>query len=112
MALIRKNFASGGTGMVQGGSGGDPNIYDILCDIALDLDDVVGGAPVAAIAANITQGALPAFTDPPSAAEMAAARALINEIRGVVIELRAAMVEARAARAAQSGVTLRTVIET
>lgn len=112
MALIKKNFGSGGSGMVPGGSGGDPNIHDILVDIAKDLDDIVGGAPVATISATITQPALPAFTDPPTAGEMAAARALINELRGVLVELRAAAVEARAARASQSGVTVRTTYET
>jgi hypothetical protein len=110
MAEIPRNYGSGGAGLVPGGSGGNPELAVVLRDIAADLDDIQGAAPAAAaIVSNIASAALPAFTSPPTAPEMAALRTLVNEIRAVVIELRAVVVEARAAQTTRSGVTLRTV---
>jgi hypothetical protein len=85
MAAIAKNFASGGSGMVPGGSGGIPHITQILRDIATDLATLKGGVP----AASIATPALTAFSDPPTAGEMSALRALVNEIRAVIVEARA-----------------------
>jgi proteasome assembly chaperone (PAC2) family protein len=97
MAAIATSFGTGGSGLQPGGSGGVPSLATALRDIALDLAAIKGAAPVA----TITGVALPAFTDPPSAVEMAAVRALVNE-------LRASAIEVRAARVTGAGVTLLT----
>lgn len=88
MAEIGTRFGSGGAGLVPGKSGGTPTLAQALRDIATDLaaiNGAVGGGT--AITAEITAAALPAFTDPPTAAEMAALRTLVNQLRTAVIEL-------------------------
>jgi hypothetical protein len=107
MAAIRSNFGTGGSSLTPAGSS-QPSLAVVLRDIAADLADLAGDAPVAALSANITAGALPAFTDPPTAGEMAALRTLVNEMRAVLVEIRALSVEERAARAGVAGTTLRT----
>lgn len=99
MSAIASNFGSGGANLQPGGSAGSPTLATALRDIALDLADLKGAAT--APVATITGAALAAFTDPPSAAEMALLRTLVNE-------LRAAAIEERAVRVAAAAVSLRT----
>lgn len=77
MAAISKTFGEGGANLTPGDSSGKPSITDVLRDIADDLVGVRG--------ATVTAPALAAFTDPPSAAEMAALRALVNELRAAQV---------------------------
>lgn len=86
MAEIPEDFGTGGSGLVPNGSK-KPSLAQHLRDIADDLEALNGGISGTAITAEITAGALPAFTDPPSAAEMANARTLINQLRTAVIEI-------------------------
>jgi hypothetical protein len=72
MAAISTHFGEGGANLTPG-AGGVPSLADALRDVADDLAALKGSAPVAA--------ALAAFTDPPSAAEMALLRTLVNELR-------------------------------
>lgn len=51
-------------------------------------------APTAVVAAD-PSGALGAFTDPPTAGEMAALRTLVNELRTLVVDLKARQAENR-----------------
>lgn len=83
MAKIPKTLGQGGAHMVAGDGGGKPDIRQILVDIAADLVTLNGGGGSGAVA--ITAPALPAFTDPPTAGEMAALRTLVNEIRAFLI---------------------------
>jgi hypothetical protein len=76
MAGIGKDFASGGSGLTPGSSG-EPSLATVLRDIATDLQSLKPGATIA----PITAPALAAFTDPPTAAEMALLRTLVNEMR-------------------------------
>jgi len=73
MAAISTRFGSGGSNLTPNGSSGAPSLAGALRDVA---DDIAGMKGIAVVG-----GALPAFTDPPSAAEMAALRALVNELR-------------------------------
>lgn len=72
MAAISRTFGEGGSNLIPGASG-SPSLTDALRDIADDLSGVRG--------ATVTAPALAAFTDPPSAAEMALLRTLVNELR-------------------------------
>lgn len=85
MGAIKTTFGTGGSGLTPTHSLGQSDLAGILRDIAADLAAIKSSAPVATIA----QAALPAFTDPPGAAEMAALRALVNELRALLVELRA-----------------------
>jgi hypothetical protein len=76
MAAISTHFGEGGANLVPGASG-DPSLATALRDIATDLAGIKSAAPVGT--------ALAAFTDPPSAAEMAALRALVNELRAALV---------------------------
>ena len=78
MALIPRTFGEGGAHLTPGDSSGVPSLATILRDIAVDIVMLAGGTTVAPISAP----ALPAFSDPPTAAEMAALRTLVNELRG------------------------------
>jgi hypothetical protein len=100
MTAIAKNFGSGGGNLACGGSAGNPSLAATLRDIAADLADLAGAAPVGGSA--VSAPALNAFTDPPSAAEMALLRTLVNQLRTAVIE-------ARQTQTDRSGVDLRTV---
>jgi len=97
MAAITERFGSGGANLSPGKSGGDPTLATALRDVA---DDLAALQPTA-VAAPVTEAALPAFTDGPTAGEMAALRALVNELRATVIELTAKVT-------ASSGATLLT----
>jgi hypothetical protein len=77
MAEISKRFGEGGANLVPQESGGVPSLATVLRDIADDLAGVQGSTVVAA--------ALGAFTDPPSAAEMALLRTLVNELRSAQV---------------------------
>lgn len=77
MAAIGLDFGAGGQNLTPGSSG-EPSLATVLRDIATDLGNLKG-------AGVITSPALPAFTDPPTAGEMAALRTLVNEIRGVLL---------------------------
>lgn len=76
MSAIGTDFGSGGSNLTPG-AGGDPSLATTLRDIADDLAGVKG--------ATIAAPALAAFTDPPSAAEMALLRTLVNEMRAALI---------------------------
>lgn len=96
MAAIKTTFGEGGSGLSPGGNG-TPGIATVLRDIATDLATLKGGA----VPAFTPSGALPAFTDPPTAGEMAALRTLVNELRTEVIAIHAREV-------ARAGVTIST----
>jgi len=68
--IIKSNFGEGGAQLTPGAAG-TPSLATVLRGIA---DDLTNRSAVAA-------PALLAFTDPPSAAEMALLRTLVNEIR-------------------------------
>jgi hypothetical protein len=76
MAAITTEFGSGGSNLTPG-AGGEPSLATALRDVATDLGTLKG--------ATISAPALAAFTDPPSAAEMALLRTLVNEIRAALI---------------------------
>lgn len=74
MAEVTENFGAGGQGLAPNqGDGQTPSLAEVLRDIILDLTDVQPD--------TIAAPALNAFTDPPSAAEMALLRTLVNELR-------------------------------
>lgn len=77
MAAISRSFGEGGANITPGDSSGKPSLTDALRDIADDLGGIKG--------ATVTAPALAAFTDPPSAAEMALLRTLVNELRAAQI---------------------------
>lgn len=79
MAVIPRNFGEGGAYLVPGDGGGRPSLATILRDIVTDLHTL--NETSSGITTPITAPALPAFTDPPTAAEMAALRTLVNQIR-------------------------------
>ena len=72
--VIPSTFGEGGAHLTPAGSSGDPNLKTILQQLATKANAVTGTA-------TITAPALPAFTDPPTAGEMAALRTLVNQIR-------------------------------
>jgi hypothetical protein len=84
VAKIPKTFGQGGAHLTPGASG-DPDLGAILRDMAVDLQTLDGGGGSGASA--ITAPALAAFTDPPTAAEMAALRTLVNQIRAFLVTL-------------------------
>jgi hypothetical protein len=87
MAAITIRFGSGGANLAPGGNQGQPTLADALRDIADDLAGVQVGVPTAA-----TVGAdIAAFTDPPSAAEMALLRTFVNALKADQAALRAAL---------------------
>jgi hypothetical protein len=71
MSVIKTDFGEGGANVT--GSQGETKLATALRDIADDLAGVQSDA--------IAAPALAAFTDPPSAAEMALLVTLVNEIR-------------------------------
>lgn len=77
MTIITTRFGEGGAPMVPEGCDSQPSLQQTLRDIA---DDLAGVKP-----ATIVAPALLAFTDPPSAAEMALLRTLVNEMRAAMI---------------------------
>lgn len=78
MATIPATLGQGGAHLDQGASG-EPHLHKILTDVATDLGTLNGSTGLASV--TITAAALAAFTDPPSAAEMALLRTLVNQIR-------------------------------
>ena len=109
MAAIDRRFGAGGKNLQPGGSNGKPTLADALRDVADDLAGIQGTAPLAstttgaALAAPVavTIGAdlsapsaatvgvdIAAFTDPPSAAEMALLRTFVNALKADVATLR------------------------
>ena len=93
MAAISKKFGSGGANLVPGGAAGSPTLATALRDVADDLEairtGVLEGLDITeADPTEVTEGALGAYTDPPSAGEMASTRALVNELRTTAIENR------------------------
>lgn len=76
MTAIPKNMGEGGANVAPEGTG-TPTLAQTLRDVADDLASVKG--------ATIAAPALLAFTDPPSAAEMALLRTLVNEMRAAMI---------------------------
>lgn len=77
MAAIPKTFGEGGAHLTPGDSSGKPSLKEILVDIADDLGTLKGGGGAAAI----TAPALNAFSDPPTAQQMADLRTLVNQLR-------------------------------
>lgn len=98
MAEVTTNFGAGGQGLVpnQGSSNSGPDLATVLRDIILDLTDIQQPS----LAAAAPGAALPAFTDPPSAAEMAVLRTRVNELVTLTTEMRTDMI-------AMGAVTLR-----
>jgi hypothetical protein len=82
MAVIPKDFGEGGSYLTPGASG-EPSLPAIIRDIATDLHTL--NSTGSGIVSPVTAGALAAFTDPPTAAEMAALRTLVNQIRAHLI---------------------------
>lgn len=82
MAKLPKTFGQGGAHLIPGASG-DPDLSLILRDIITDLGTLRGGS--SGVGAAITAPALPVFTDPPTAGEMAALRTLVNQIRAALV---------------------------
>lgn len=78
MSAIREDFGTGGSGLTPGASG-DPSLATALRDVADDLAAVHGSGNV------VSAAALAAFTDPPSAAEMALLRTLVNQLRAAAV---------------------------
>lgn len=76
MAAIKEDFGTGGANLTPG-AGGEPSLAQTLRDVADDLASAKG--------ATIAAPALAAFTDPPSAAEMALLRTLVNEMRAAMV---------------------------
>lgn len=103
MGAIKVKHFEGGRRLQSGGSAGSPDLASLLRDVADDLatlktavdavvppGDITAATPsslTSPLATDVTDGALGAFTDPPSAAEMAALRSLVNQLRTTVIEL-------------------------
>lgn len=97
MAIIKANFGEGGAGLVPRGSR-QPSLATALRDVADDLAairtgtlegmDITSADPTA-----VSAGALGAYTDPPSAGEMASTRTLVNELRTTVMESRTLLLE-------------------
>lgn len=69
---IKSDYGDGGAQLTPGASG-TPSLATVLRGVADDLAGVKG--------ATIAAPATLAFTDPPSAAEMALLRTLVNEMR-------------------------------
>jgi hypothetical protein len=95
MATIYKDYGSGGAGLIgkagiSGGSGSarHASIADVLRDVADDLTACRGGVSGLTIASAAAGAALGAFTDPPSAGEMATLRTRVNEIITLVNDIR------------------------
>ena len=83
MAVIPKNLTEGGVGLTPGT--GTADLRTILQDIATDLAAGRGAALSAA-----TVGAdIGAFTDPPTALQMAALRTFVNALKADNADLRA-----------------------
>lgn len=79
MATIPKTFGQGGAHLTPGGSSGEPDLTEILRDIATDLHTLNGSSPGGG--STIVAPALAAFSDPPTAPQMEALRTLVNQIR-------------------------------
>ncbi len=98
---IKTSFGEGGAQLTPGAAG-DPSLATVLRGIADDLTSrsnvaaAISANITATITTNIASDALGAFTDPPTALEMAALRTLVNENRALSLELRALDVEVRA----------------
>lgn len=95
MAAIKIDFGTGGANLAPGGAAGSPTLAEALRDIA---DDLAAIKP--ATAPTVTVGAdIAAFTDPPSAAEMALLRTFVNALKADAVEIRSKI---------PSGATLKT----
>jgi len=97
MTAIPTTFGAGGANLTPTGSG-TPTLAQTLRDVATDLagirTGVVTGMDItSADPTAVSDGAIGAFTDPPSAAEMAALRSLVNQERTTVIEARTLILE-------------------
>jgi len=104
MATIKADYAEGKHSDASSGNDSDPPLATVLRDVADDLAAVAGAAAGDALTATVG-AALPAFTDPPSAAEMGVLRTRVNEIRTAVLELQANYT----AQVAAAGADLKTV---
>lgn len=99
MVAIRTDHFKGGANLTTaGGSGGADSLSQAFRDVADDLEGirtgVLEGLDIAAADPTaVTDGALGAFTDPPSAAEMAATRSLVNQLRVTAQENRTLLLE-------------------
>jgi hypothetical protein len=89
MAAIDTRFGAGGKNLQPGGSNGKPTLALALRDIADDLAGIrpaalatgtVGAVLVAPVAVTVGTD-IAAFTDPPSAAEMALLRTFVNALK-------------------------------
>jgi hypothetical protein len=87
MAAIKTDFGTGGSNLTPGGSSGSPSLAEALRDVADDLAALKPAAPTA-----VTVGAdIAAFTDPPSAAEMALLRTFVNALKADAAAVRAVL---------------------
>ncbi len=98
---MQVNSDFGFAGAEEDDSNGKPNLKDVVWGIIDDLAAVrtavnEGLDVTAADPAAVSAGALAAFTDPPSAPEMANTRTLVNELRTTTIELRTLLLEVKA----------------
>jgi hypothetical protein len=90
MTAIPSDFGEGGKNLAPGGSAGEPTLAQTLQDVADDLAAVVEAVELAANTVGaalsapvaVTVGTdIAAFTDPPSAAEMATLRTFVNALK-------------------------------
>lgn len=77
---IPATFGEGGAHLTPGDSSGKPDLKIILQQLATAVNSLTPGAGFA-----VTAPALPAFTNPPTAAEMNALRVLVNQIRAALV---------------------------
>lgn len=104
MATINADYAEGKHSDASSGNDSDPPLATVLRDIADDLGTLQGAAAGDELVEAVG-GALPAFTDPPSAAEMATLRTRVNELRLAVLEIQTRL----NAATTDGGGTLKTV---
>lgn len=101
MTTIPTNFGDGGANLTSAGSNGTPTLAQTLRDVATDLETlrtsvnagITGLSITSADPAAVSAGALAAFTNPPTAGEMANTRTLVNELRTTAIATRTLALE-------------------
>jgi hypothetical protein len=94
MAAIKTDFGTGGANLAPGGAAGSPTLAEALRDIADDLAAIKPAAPAVTVGADIG-----AFTDGPTAPEMALLRTFVNALKVDAAAIRSAL---------NSGATIKT----
>lgn len=77
---IPRTFGEGGAHFTSNDSAGKPSLKQILQQMADQLNGIPSSSGPA-----ITAPALPAFSDPPTASQMADLRTLVNQIRARLV---------------------------